>query len=67
MHSTVGFDEGHRALHHVVGAKKRIVDHGNHVNKGITHTDDVVQNALFIGESRDMGGEGMTAWHGCQR
>jgi hypothetical protein len=50
-----------------IGAKKRVVHHGNHVDKGITHTDDVVLDALFIGESRDMGGEWMTAWHGCQR
>ena len=67
LHSTVSFDKGHRALDHVICAKERIVHHGDHVDKGIAHTDDVVLNALFIGESGNVGGEWMTAWHGRQR
>ena len=67
LNSSICFDERHRALHHVVGAKEVIVHHGDHVHKGIADADNVVEDAVFIGEGWNMGGKWMTTWHGSLR
>jgi hypothetical protein len=50
-----------------VGAKKVVVHHGDHVHQGIAYADNVVEDAVFVGEGWNMGGKWMTTWHGYLR